>query len=535
MTTRARPCWQLQLPCCLARDREDDGYPSSPSSPPNQAKTVNRQRMMLQHSSSDILDDYEFGDKIGQGGFGSVHKAWMKGATGDSRFRAVKTVPKAKLGVEMLVRREIAILRRLDHPGICRLLETYDTKDCMYMVMEYIEGRELFDEILYRHGKGSDGTARFNERSAAHITKQVCSALAYCHQRQVLHRDLKPENIMVLRSAQGDEPVCLLPSIKVIDFGLAVMTKQSTNSMFTSDKQQGTPEYLAPECRQGKFLPASDMYSLGVILFAVLKGRLPAFHGGEVQLKKGVSELAKDHIMGLLRQKPSERLTAQQAQKHPWITGAGRSNDVAAGTVSSEAEAGPDLVDMGSAAVGFLSFHKSNKLRKAGLTAVALQQNTNQLSELREQFAAIDTDGNGVISRDELLEAVRRKPPAGMEDPEAWCQQVFDSADTDNSGEIEFTEWVAAAQKNSASECEEAMLAAFRVFDLDGNGSISKEELADFFKGSTEDVESTTCLYDLNNDGEIDFEEFKEMLLHCGQSPKAGSGSFAGAAAKPDV
>merc|ERR1719181_1710587 len=122
------------------------------------------------------------GKELGAGGFGTVRKASLKGA--ETVARAVKTVEKSDLKAEELVRREVAILKHLDHPSICRLLETFEDQRHIYLVLELIDGRELFDEIVERRA--------LDEKWSAGIMQQVFGAIQYCHERNVMHRDLKP-------------------------------------------------------------------------------------------------------------------------------------------------------------------------------------------------------------------------------------------------------------------------------------------------------------------------------------------------------
>merc|ERR1712232_288414 len=102
--------------------------------------------------------------------------------------RAVKGVKKSNRFSEHQVRHEISILQRLDHPCICKLLETYEDKKTVFLVMEFIDGLELFDEIQVTVESGLP----FDQSRAARIMRQVFSALQYCHEHEVIHRDLKP-------------------------------------------------------------------------------------------------------------------------------------------------------------------------------------------------------------------------------------------------------------------------------------------------------------------------------------------------------
>jgi len=472
------------------------------STPRQQGAAVSRTNMMIKHKTSqDLRDSYELEEKVlGEGAFGTVRKGRLKDAM--HIVRAVKEVHKVSLKTETQVRKEIAVLRDLDHPCICRLMETYEDSKSMYLVLEYIDGRELFDEIEEDVRNG----VVFDERRAADIMKQVFGVLQYCHGRSVIHRDLKPENIMVLRSTASSESKT--PEIKIIDFGLAVLCRNKSGG-YSSPNVVGTPAYIAPEAEEGRSCEASDLWSVGVILFVLLLERFPeapvqvgdnaAEAAADPDWEKGfgtVSALAGDLLRGLLRRNSLQRFTAAEASAHAWTRGDHADSCAVA--------------SMGLAALSsFSSFHRSEKLKRAALTAMATQLSGQQVQELRTQFSQIDTDGNGMISRAELLQAVQAAPPKGVLDVEAWVDDIFDAADTDGSGEITITEWEAGALQSLECMSDECIRAAFRVFDADGDGSISQEELQRICDLAPEELGN----FDLNGDGVLDFEEFKAMLI----------------------
>jgi len=158
----------------------------------------------------------------------------------------------------------------------------------------------------------------------------------------------------------------------------------------------------------------------------------------------------------------------------------------------------------------FLGFHRSQKLRRAALMAVATQLNDDELQELRRQFLLIDSDCDGKISRDELVRWVSSGVPATSSDVRIWAEKVFESIDADGSGSIEFSEWAAAALQMNA--CDHAVEAAFRVFDSDNDGQIRVGEIGHLFNLSDNDVQRYVRQYDLNGDGMIDYHEFRTML-----------------------
>eukprot|EP00929_Paragymnodinium_shiwhaense_P114701 TRINITY_DN83177_c0_g1_i1.p1 TRINITY_DN83177_c0_g1~~TRINITY_DN83177_c0_g1_i1.p1 ORF type:complete len:694 (+),score=146.49 TRINITY_DN83177_c0_g1_i1:129-2210(+) len=489
--------------------------------------TVKRTSMILEHEegAQKLHDAYDVEEAVlGTGCFGTVRLATLRSAP--SIRRAVKTVRKRNLKAESFVRQEIAILKQLDHPYICRLLETFEDHQSIHLVLEFVDGRELFDEIVEQEA--------MSESRAAVIMKQVLSALYYCHERGVLHRDLKPENIMVVydpspcsalskqsasssstayASEEDLDPVV----VKVIDFGLAVISGSSVWGD-SGSSIAGTPEFLAPEARVGNCLPASDIWSLGMVLHTLLTGDLPGpdILVGSERLSPDspslarISPLATDLLCGLLRQKPSERLTAAAAAMHPWVKHAG----------FREVPLSPSRGIVPNVKTLTL-FSKSARLRQAGLTAAVMQLSDQQVNGLREQFIMMDTDGNGRISKEEFQAAVNLAVPELSApgrvdgwggDVQSWVDSVFSAVDTDGSAEIEYTEWLAAAQEGTEL-WDPAMRAAFRLFDSDGDGKIGADDLNDMINtDSPEERAALLSHFKSKRDGKLDFADFRRVL-----------------------
>jgi len=389
-----------------------------------------------------------------------------------------------------MVRREASILQHLDHPGICRFFETFEDEKNIYLVMEFIEGRELFDEVMENLQKD-----HFNEPRYACIMGQVFGALQYIHAHEVLHRDLKPENIMVQPAREASRP-----NIKIIDFGLAVLT-QATKG-YNAKKMEGTVAYLAPEALDElKFTAASDMWSTGVIIFVMFIGRFPSLTMVPEQVSKVHSENARNLLLGILQDDPRKRPTAAEAMRHPWVLNGNRS-------ASSSQQPGNVLELVQS----FVDFYQSDKLQKAALTAVALQITGDQIDALREEFRSMDADGNGVITKEELVQAFEAAPQRHVKDIRAWAEALFEQLDSDGSGAIEFTEWEAAALRSFTEISDAAMLAAFRTIDVDDTGNISLDDLSRLIKVGNEELKDIMATADTNGDGVIDFEEFKAVF-----------------------
>ena len=155
------------------------------------------------------------------------------------------------------IEREIVIMKLIEHPNIMRLYDVWETSTELYLILEYVEGGELFDYICEN--------GRLSTSEALGYFQQIVSAVDYCHHFNIAHRDLKPENLLL----DGNK------NIKVADFGMAAWQKSNSNGLLRT--ACGSPHYAAPEVIAGTPYngSASDIWSCGIILFALLAGRLP--------------------------------------------------------------------------------------------------------------------------------------------------------------------------------------------------------------------------------------------------------------------
>lgn len=489
------------LPCCMSRERDDDGTQPKMGT----VRSGHTFRVMKNKSGASMLDQYELDEKvIGEGGFGTVRKGWLKDAK--SIIRAIKEVKKVDVKHDALVHQEIKVLETLDHPCICRLLETFEDDKSFFLVLEFIDGRELFDEIEDAINKHQ----RYSQDRAAQIMRQVFGALSYCHANSVLHRDLKPENIMVLRKLD-QTPRDTGPPIKVIDFGLAAVM---TGSKVKSKLIVGTMQYLAPEASRGDFRAVSDVFSVGVILHVSMAACFPAKSGHLPKRIAGLSEEGMDLLRKLLQKDPSKRLTAAEAYKHPWTNYARN-----AGGNGRAPDGSPTVQEIAEMGQCFVNFRKSSKLKQAALAAMATQISGQTVASLLTQFNEVDKDGSGFIDKAEFAEAFIKNTPPGIEDPKAWAEELFDSVDQDGSGEIEFSEFEACMLERLAARSDEAIRAAFRVFDRDRKGVISAQDVSAVMGTNTDEDGAAALMipFDENGDGVLDFAEFKAMLLAQGK------------------
>ncbi|CEM35351.1 unnamed protein product [Vitrella brassicaformis CCMP3155] len=435
--------------------------------------------------------------KLGQGTYGSVSKAVNK-STG--ALRAVKQISKSQVKNIERFRQEIAIMKQLDHPNIIKLFETFEDHKNIYLVLELCTGGELFDRIIEE--------GYFTEKNAAVLMKQILAAVYYLHSHKIVHRDLKPENFLFLNKTP-DSP------LKIIDFGLAA--RFESGQVMTT--KAGTPYYVAPQVLQGKYDYACDTWSAGVIMYILLCG-YPPFHGdtdAEILQKvkagkfkfneadwKNVSGEAKDLIRKLLTFNPKDRYTAEQALNHPWVQHLAQASD---------APISRSIVD------NFRAFRAQSQLKKAALTVIAQQMSENEISTLKKIFMALDKNGDGSLTVQEIREGLTK---AGLKDIPPDLEQLMKEVDSDGSGVIDYTEFLAATLDKKLYIQEDVCWAAFRVFDIDGNGKITAEELQhvlgmDSVKGAFDNtaianIRDMIREVDRDGDGEIDFDEFMKMM-----------------------
>ncbi|EFN56161.1 hypothetical protein CHLNCDRAFT_57611 [Chlorella variabilis] len=262
-------------------------------------------------SAEFFLQNYRLGKTLGIGSFGKV-KVAEHILTGHKV--AIKILNRKKIkqmDMEEKVRREIKILRLFMHPHIIRLYEVVETPNDIYVVMEYVKAGELFDYIVEK--------GRLLEDEARHFFQQIISGVEYCHRNMVVHRDLKPENLLL------DSKM----NVKIADFGLSNVMRDG-HFLKTSC---GSPNYAAPEVISGRLYagPEVDVWSCGVILYALLCGSLPfddenipnlfkKIKGGIYTLPSHLSPGARDLIPRMLLVDPLKRITIPEIRQHPWFT-----------------------------------------------------------------------------------------------------------------------------------------------------------------------------------------------------------------------
>jgi len=290
-------------------------------------------------TEAEIIARYTLGKKLGAGKYASVHKCTD---TADGVPKAMKIFyKKNRLKKKFYdVIEEANKMRRVhEHPNIVKVYDLLESEERLIMLIEFVEGGQLYDEILKR--KPTDvGESYFTERMAGKIIGELTSAIKHMHDRDVLHCDLKPENVLCTHNPEGDKF-----DIKVADLGLSKILEQGVRQNLT---YCGTPLYMAPEMlKKEQYGKPVDLWSIGCMMHELLCGEPPFTGANMMELERnvksfkglfsredtsvtkrikrqfdkyGVSPKARDLIGHLLEPEIANRMTAGDAMAHDWIS-----------------------------------------------------------------------------------------------------------------------------------------------------------------------------------------------------------------------
>eukprot|EP00397_Hematodinium_sp_SG-2012_P004695 GEMP01004708.1.p1 GENE.GEMP01004708.1~~GEMP01004708.1.p1 ORF type:complete len:537 (+),score=66.50 GEMP01004708.1:275-1885(+) len=445
------------------------------------------------HLNKDVSADYIIlADKVlGTGANGEVLLVKSREEGVDSLF-ALKRFQRLndKKECEALVR-ESEIYLGLDHPHIARLLDVYETKRDISLVMEYCPGGEVFERLKKR--------GVYKESYAREVAQQMLLAINYLHMKGLAHRDLKLENFMYDADTNDAK-------IKLIDFGF------SCQARYKMSQACGSLSYVAPEVLGQKgYTKQCDMWSFGVICFLLLSGYSPFQSGprehtmqrifsGKYIMRADrwltVSSEGRDFVAALLEVNPDRRLTAVQALAHPWFSKLERNDkeaDVDEGVLSS-LQSYANNSKFQRMCLNMMSWSLSNKERDAVLTMFKKMDKSNEgwitLSEFKEAL-----NSNFVIKDEEVL-------------------RIFKSMDLNNDEHIYYSDFVGAMCTSRVVLREDEIKMTFRKFDKDSSGMISRGNLAEALGSSTTSKEIDDLLKDMDTDrsGDISIEEFISYL-----------------------
>ena len=446
----------------------------------------------VQKAPGKLLDSYDVVKQLGKGGYGKVYEVRSK-KTGE--LRACKQLSKLDVKNVEKFRREIDILKGLDHPNIIKLYELFESERSLYLIMEECKGGEVFERIIQR----IKTKQMYSEKDAANIIQQVMSCIQYCHNKDICHRDLKPENLLYLNPGNEKDN-----RIKVIDFGLSQHKKNLKTKV-------GTAYYVAPEILQGNYTELCDIWSAGVILYILLSG-IPPFNGSSdsviyqriMEMKfsfpeaqwKYVSKEAKDLLCHMIAPERS-RYNAEKVLMHPWFKNAN----------STPITALQFNVNY------FLDYIQGSNIKKMALMFIASRLDENEINNLKNVFSAFDKGKDGQISFEELRQGLIQLKSNRISEQDIIF--LFKALDVDQNGKIDYSEFIAGTLQKANYLRNDRLLETFTNFDKDKSGKISKEELLVALKAEKsqeKEIERLIKQVDKNNDGKIDYNEFLALM-----------------------
>ena len=446
----------------------------------------------------DFRKKYEYQSLIGSGAFGKV-RLYLDRDSKTFKY-AIKTIKKnifKRHSIES-IKREVNILRSLDHPNIVKYFETYEDECYLHIVMEYIAGDNLFRVLTDQKG------FKFTERTISKIMTCLLKAVLFLHHNGIIHRDIKPENIVFVEPNNFN-------ALKLIDFGLSIQQNAKKDN-----RRVGTPYYMSPEMVRGNFNYASDVWSIGVILFIMVTGKQP-FRGKSKEevfekIKKGnydkntlnrakCSKEVKDLIKKMLVTEYSKRITVECALDHIWFKQFENNKNI-------------NLVVDEEIIESLKQFQYQNIFQKEIRYYLAKLCSDKEIIKLKHAFLAIDKDNSGEIEYEEIPKIFSE---LNIKASDTELKNIFSSMDFHCDGKVNYSEFLAATISTINFNKEEKLWSAFKYFDTTDSGYITFDSVMDALKNSGViiDEEGLTKTFNkLQKKGKkINFREFKAIAL----------------------
>lgn len=445
--------------------------------------------------------------KLGKGFFGIVVRGEDK-VTGQAR--AIKIIKKEKLQEKSmnleLLSNEYKLMFNIDHPNIIRLFEVYDDAKYIYFVMELLEGNSLFE------GMFAEG-AQASEKRVRELFFQIMKGIQYLHKNGIAHRDIKPQNIMFLNKK--------MDQLKIIDFGVSKYFFDSKNPKgeITLRTMTGSLFYLPPEIMEGAYDCRCDIWSAGVLLYMMIAGVPPFYdlnpqivvekvknvdYKFEEEVWKTVSPQVQDLIRNMIAPR-DVRFDANQVLNHPWMK-----MDMVK----------PEFQVQLNAIKDFFKSSKISKLIREIISAGCSETDSTNMGTL---FVDIDDDGDGLITRDELIEGISQRLKI--------CDSELIEAIRKNFPEntrLSYTNFsTVLGSFYTMSNYEGRLVKIFSMLDSNQDGKLTVDDLIKYQKSQTgrserkEDEEEETpekkyaswiSEVDSDKKGYLTFEDIKRIM-----------------------
>ena len=464
--------------------------------------------LLVPRNQGNPSEKYIRGKKIGKGTFGNVYES--KNLIFNNKV-AMKVIPKNEKMDNIFIQNEIDILKKLSHPNIVRIYEFYESKNCFYLIDEFCPEGELFEYI---------NNSKLNEQQLSSIFYQVFSGLKYLHENNILHRDLKPENILIFKKETDLLEKQEYFWIKIIDFGTAKIFRNDKNE----DKVVGSPYYIAPEVLNKDYNEKCDTWSVGVILYMFLVGRPPFDGKNNIEIIHSIkhknydqnnskllthSPEVRDLISHLLEKDINKRFSSKEALNHIWF----KKFDGRKIFGNFEEKDIQPFID------NLFNYSYTSKIQP--LVIAFLVHNlpsTESCHIILKFYRYLNESGDCKLTKEELIKGLKKY--RNKEEIEKKVDNLFKILDADINGFIEYEEFLRACIDKKELFNDAYLKYAFKFLDRNNNNVLSSEQIISSFlvKKKKNDLFELSIINAINDvdedeDGKINFEEFKRLML----------------------
>ena len=448
---------------------------------------------------------YKIISKLGDGSYGVVYLAVNIITKQNIAMKKIKKVKENEID-DMEIKNEINILKKLDHPNIVKIIEFYSAPKAYYIITDFCSCGELYNQIKNQ----------YSENQLAVLFYQVLSGLYYLHSNNIVHRDLKLENILISEIEKDKVTNEKYFWVKIIDFGTAKIFEKNKSEKAVV----GSSYYIAPEVLHKHYNEKCDTWSVGVILYMLIVGRAP-FDGKTDEeiienIEKGQfnskhkkllnsSEEVQDLVKKLLEVNVKKRLSSSEALKHPWF------KKFNGKSLYSNIEKEKILVYLNR----LRNFRINSKFQQMVLAFIVHNiPNTKEAKDILKIFRMFNNKDDGKLTKKELYQGLILY--YNEKEIKKEIDDIFLLLDGANRGCIEYEEFLRATLDQKSLLSEENLIYAFNFFDKDNTGKISVDKIKNIFIDDKVNEDVFRNIFneiDSNQDGEIDFQEFKDMMF----------------------
>ncbi|CAI2387395.1 unnamed protein product [Moneuplotes crassus] len=349
---------------------------------------------------------------------------------------------------------EVYTLKKIDHPNVVNIIEIFREESEIHIVMEFIEGVELFRYLLM--------SEKFEESKAAIVIRQLVKVVKYINSLGICHRDIKPENILF-------NPKTL--QIKVLDFGMATFFHKKTRL----ECKCGSPYYIAPEVLDGSYNKECDMWSVGICTYVILTNTFPfdperledlfsAIRYRKIPFFKedwkNLSKESKKFVEALLQKDPKKRLTPDEALTHPFLS----DKD------GSEFKFNPIFLQK------LVTSDSCTPFKKQICALIIRHIDSKTREELEKCFQDLDTEGTGFIKPSQLLLCLEKSKIS-----DSKLDEIKRSIEFQKDVPIDFSSFMTKVLFLKKKFTEENIRKVFQELDQDNLGYVTKDNMTDYF------------------------------------------------------